>query len=38
MNRGRRRVIPPHAFIHESAYERDEQYARRLPASAVHVS
>jgi len=37
MNLFRRRTIPNHASVHESAYERGEDYARRLPATAVHV-
>jgi hypothetical protein len=37
-NLGRRRTIPPNSLIHESAYQRGGNYAKRLPADAVSVS
>jgi uncharacterized protein (DUF2235 family) len=39
LNLGRRRTIPDHALIHDSAYRRGEKYLRtlRLPATAVRV-
>jgi uncharacterized protein (DUF2235 family) len=38
MNLFRRRTIPEHALIHESAYTRGNGYERRLPVTAVRVS
>ena len=34
-NLGRRRTIPPKSFIHQSAYQRGGDYAKRLPPDAV---
>jgi len=34
----RRRTIPVGAMIHQSAYDRGEEYARRLPPNALRVS
>ncbi len=34
MNLFRRRTIPPRSWVHESAYFRGEEYAKRLPADA----
>lgn len=38
MNLFRRRQIPEHALIHESAFARGEQYASRLPVTALRIS
>jgi len=38
LNLGRRRTIPPNSLIHESAYERGGDYARRLPSDAIPTS
>jgi uncharacterized protein (DUF2235 family) len=38
LNLGRRRTIPPNSLIHESAYERGGDYARRLPSDAIPAS
>lgn len=38
MNLFHRRRIPAGALVHESAYERGDDYARRLPGDAVRVS
>jgi hypothetical protein len=37
MNRHRRRTIPPGSLVHAAAFERGEEYARRLPPDAVRV-
>ena len=37
MNLFRRRTIPPGSLIHQSAYQRGEEYRRRLPADGVPV-
>lgn len=37
-NLGRRRTIPPSSLIHESAYRRGGDYARRLPPDAIPTS
>jgi uncharacterized protein (DUF2235 family) len=34
-NLGRSRIIPPNSLIHESAYERGGDYAKRLPPDAI---
>jgi hypothetical protein len=34
-NLGRRRMIPPGSLIHESAYKRGADYAKRLPPDAI---
>jgi len=34
-NLGRRRTIPAGSFIHESAYKRGGDYAKRLPPDAI---
>jgi uncharacterized protein (DUF2235 family) len=34
-NLGRRRTIPPKSLIHQSAYERDDDYENRLPTDGV---
>ena len=34
-NLGRRRTIPPNSLIHESAYQRGDDYAKRLPPDAI---
>jgi uncharacterized protein (DUF2235 family) len=34
-NLGRRRTIPPNSLIHESAYQRGGDYAKRLPPDAI---
>ena len=34
-NLGRSRTIPPNSLIHESAYERSGDYAKRLPPDAI---
>jgi uncharacterized protein (DUF2235 family) len=38
MNLYRSRTIPEGAMIHASAYERGEEYAKKLPASAIRVT
>jgi uncharacterized protein (DUF2235 family) len=38
MNLFRRRTIPPHSLIHESAYLQGREYQKRLPADAIRVS
>lgn len=38
MNLFRRRRIPEHALIHESAFARGEQYASRLPVTAIRAN
>jgi hypothetical protein len=38
MNRYRPRTIPEGAMIHASAYQRGEEYAKKLPASAIKVT
>ena len=37
-NLGRRRTIPPMSLIHESAYQRGDDYAKRLPPDAIPTS
>jgi uncharacterized protein (DUF2235 family) len=37
MNRGRARVIPPKSMIHQSAYDRGDRYASKLPKDAIRV-
>jgi uncharacterized protein (DUF2235 family) len=37
VNLARRRTIPEHALIHESAYQRGPEYQSRLPANATRV-
>jgi hypothetical protein len=37
MNRGRRRTIPPRSLVHASAFERGDEYAKRLPPDAIRV-
>lgn len=37
MNLFRRRTIPPGSLIHQSAFERGDEYKARLPADAVRV-
>jgi hypothetical protein len=37
-NLGWRRTIPPKSLIHESAYQRGCDYARRLPPDAIPTS
>jgi len=37
-NLGRRRTIPPNSLIHESAYLRGGDYAKRLPPDAIPTS
>jgi uncharacterized protein (DUF2235 family) len=37
MNSHRRRTIPPGSLVHAAAFERGEEYARRLPPDAVRV-
>jgi uncharacterized protein (DUF2235 family) len=37
MNLHRRRTIPARSLVHKSAYERGEDYAKRLPVDAVSV-
>lgn len=38
MNLFRSRTIPPRALVHESAFQRGDAYANRLPADAIRVS
>jgi uncharacterized protein (DUF2235 family) len=38
MNLFRRRTIPPKSLIHQSAYERDDEYKGRLPADGIPVT
>ena len=38
MNRSRARTIPGGALIHDSAYQRGDAYAAKLPADALRVS
>jgi uncharacterized protein (DUF2235 family) len=38
INRWRRRKIPPNSLIHQSAFDRGEEYRRLLPDDAVFVS
>jgi uncharacterized protein (DUF2235 family) len=38
MNLGRRRTIPPGSLIHQSAYDRKDDYKARLPPDGVPVS
>jgi hypothetical protein len=37
MNRHRRRTIPPGSHVHASAFERGEEYCKRLPPDAVRL-
>jgi len=37
MNRHRRREIPRQSFVHAAAFERGEEYCKRLPPDAVRV-
>jgi hypothetical protein len=37
-NFGQRRTIPPGSLVHESAWERRDNYKARLPRDAVLVS
>jgi uncharacterized protein (DUF2235 family) len=37
MNRHRRRTIPPGSLVHAAAFERGEEYCKRLPPDAVRV-
>jgi uncharacterized protein (DUF2235 family) len=37
MNLGRRRTIPPGSLVHAAAFERGDEYRKRLPADAVRV-
>lgn len=37
-NLGRRRTIPPMSVIHESAFQRGDSYARRLPSDAIRTA
>ena len=37
MNRHRRRTIPPGSLVHAAAFERGEEYRKRLPPDAVRV-
>jgi uncharacterized protein (DUF2235 family) len=37
-NLGRRRTIPPNSLVHESAYQRGDDYAKRLPPDAIPTS
>jgi uncharacterized protein (DUF2235 family) len=38
MNLWRRRTIPPHSLVHESAYQRPGGYSNRLPQDAIRVA
>lgn len=38
MNRGRRRTIPSQSLVHQSAYDRADDYKARLPPDAIPVS
>jgi uncharacterized protein (DUF2235 family) len=38
MNLFRRRTIPAKSLVHESAFERGEDYRKRLPADAIRVA
>jgi hypothetical protein len=38
MNLYRRRSIPPGSFVHDAAFLRGQDYAARIPSSAVRVS
>jgi hypothetical protein len=37
-NLGRRRTFPPKSLIHESAYQRGDDYAKRLPPDGIPTS
>jgi uncharacterized protein (DUF2235 family) len=37
MNNFRRRTIPPKSLVHASAFERGDEYRKRLPADAIRV-
>ena len=37
MNLGRRRTIPGKSLVHASAFERGDEYRKRLPADAIRV-
>jgi hypothetical protein len=37
-NLGRRRTFPPKSLIHESAYQRGDEYAKRLPPDGIPTS
>ena len=37
MNLGRRRTIPPNSLVHASAFERGDEYTKRLPSDAIRV-
>jgi hypothetical protein len=38
MNRYRRRTIPPGSLVHAAAFDRGDEYLKRLPQDAVRVS
>lgn len=37
MNLGRRRTIPGKSLVHASAFERGDEYRKRLPVDAIRV-
>ena len=38
MNLYRRRTIPPKSLVHDSAFERGDDYAKRIPGDAIRVA
>jgi hypothetical protein len=37
-NLGRRRTIPPKSLIYESAYQRGDEYIKRLPSDGIRTT